>query len=251
MRDRFTKASKVERGRIRRKVKDEVLRRDNYTCQFCGRTFVTSELTIDHLIPIARGGIDEITNYVTCCEPCNQKKADMPLEEFARTINVQVEKLPVHGDPVIDNEKLPVELRMVRKRVFDQMRAGELRMSGKSAQRKLEKTYRREFWQTPSGKALEREFSNLPGHVRVMIPEIQTVASNEREYLLLVELAKSANTRNLIGTTLVNGVNVEKVISSMKESSSDLPLRKRLKQAWKRFEKEVKRRKTHVRGTSI
>ena len=202
MRDRFIRISKVERGRMRRKVKDDILRRDNDTCQFCGGAFEAAELTIDHLIPVALGGLDEPTNYVACCEPCNQRKADMPLEEFARTVNVRVEELPVHGDPVIDNEALPVELRLVRKRVFDRMRGGELRVSGRSAQNKIEKEYRRDFWQTDRGKALEREFPTLPGHVRVMIPEIKTIAGNERGFLLLVELAKSANTRNLIGTTL-------------------------------------------------
>lgn len=247
MRDRFTRASKVERGRMRRKVKDEVLRRDNYTCQFCNRRLEAGDLTIDHLIPIARGGLDEITNYVACCEPCNQRKADVPLEKFAQTVDIQVEEFPVHGDPVIDNEALPVELRMLRKRIFDRMRAGELRMSGKTAQKKIEKAYRRDFWQTTRGKALEEEFPNLPGQVRVMIPEIQTVANDEREYLLLVELAKSANTRNLIGTTLTKETDVEKVINSMKESSANPGLQKRLKQAWTRFDKEIRRRKLQHR----
>ncbi len=166
----------------------------------------------------------------------------MPLGEFARTINVQVEYLPVHGDPVIDNESLPIELRMLRKRVFDRMRSGELPISGRSAQNKIEKTYRRDFWQTALGKALEDEFPNLPGHVRIMIPEIQVIADNEREYLLLIELAKSAKTRNLIGTTSTKEANVEQVVGSMRERSADPALRKKLEQAWKRFGKETKRR---------
>jgi HNH endonuclease len=227
---------------MRRAVKDDVLRRDNYTCQFCGRRFEGDKLTIDHLIPIARGGLDEPTNYVACCEPCNQQKADMPLEEFAQTVNVQVEELPVYGDPVIDNESLPIELRMLRKGVFDRMRAAELQISGKSAQKKIEKTYRRDLWQTARGKALEEEFPNLPGHVRVMIPEIQAIADNEREYVLLIELAKSARTRNLIGTILTKETRVGQVVDSMKERSADPVLRKKLEQAWKRFGRETRRR---------
>lgn len=242
MRDRFTRISKVERGRMRPKVKGDILQRDNHTCQFCGERFEPAELTIDHLIPMALGGLDEPTNYVACCEPCNQRKAAMPLEEFARTINVRVEKLPVHGDPVIDNDALPVELRLVRKRVFDRMRGGELRISGRSAQNKIEKEYRRDFWQTDRGKALEQEFPTLPGHVRVMIPEIKTIAGNEREFLLLVELAKSANTRNLIGTMLSKNVDIEKMVALRKDRDPDEALRKRLGQAWKRFGKEVRRR---------
>jgi hypothetical protein len=166
----------------------------------------------------------------------------MPLEEFAQTVNVQVEELPVYGDPVIDNESLPIELRMLRKGVFDRMRAAELQISGKSAQKKIEKTYRRDLWQTARGKALEEEFPNLPGHVRVMIPEIQAIADNEREYVLLIELAKSARTRNLIGTILTKETRVEQVVDSMKERSADPVLRKKLEQAWKRFGRETRRR---------
>lgn len=242
MRDRFTRTSRTKRGRMRRAVKDDVLRRDNYTCQFCWQRSEGGKLTIDHLIPIARGGLDEPTNYVACCEACNQRKADMPLEKFARTVNVQVEELPVHGDPVIDNESLPIELRMLRKAVFDRMRAGQLRVSGRSAQNSLERTYRRDLWQTAHGKALEEGFPNLPGHVRVMIPEIQAIADNEREFLLLMELAKSARTRNLIGTTLTEETNVEQVVGSMKVRSGDAMLRKKLEQAWTRFGKEARRR---------
>jgi hypothetical protein len=173
-------------------------------CQFCGVRFAPGDLTIDHLVPLARGGIDEIINYVTCCRGCNQRKAQMPLSEFAQLINIDGKDLPVHGDPVIDNSDLPIQIRLLRKRIFDQYRYEELRLSGKTAQKKLEKNYRRQFWQTAEGSALEAQFPTLPGHVRIMIPEIQTIAGNEREFWLLVELAKSANTRNLIGTVLTS-----------------------------------------------
>lgn len=75
-----------------------------------------------------------------------------------------------------------------------------------------------------------------------MIPEIQAIADNEREFLLLIELAKSAKTRNLIGTTLTEESNAEQVVDSMKARSGDPVLRKKLEQAWARFGKEVRRR---------
>lgn len=60
-----------------------VMHRDNYTCQYCGRT---SDLTIDHVIPRSRGGKDRWDNVVIACLRCNvtkgsrtPKEADMPL----------------------------------------------------------------------------------------------------------------------------------------------------------------------------
>src|SRR5204863_3605983 len=132
-------------------------------------------------------------NYVTSCGPCNFLKGSTPLNEFALRLNMPVSSLPVHGDPVLENTDLPIQIRMIRKRIFDKIRSGEISAQGKQAQKKIEKAYRREFWQTDIGRSLEAELPTLPGQVRVMVPEIKTIASNENEYLLLLELAKSAN----------------------------------------------------------
>lgn len=107
---------------------------------------------------------------------------------------------------------------------------------------RIEKAWRRDLWQSVPGKVLEEDLSDLPGHIRVMIPEIQTIANNEREYPLLIEVAKSARIRNLLGTILTKGTNVEQVADSMKERSADPALRKKLEQAWKRLGKATRRK---------
>jgi 5-methylcytosine-specific restriction endonuclease McrA len=78
-------AGMIHRPRPRVKLtKREVFRRDNYTCQYCGRQ--TSHLTIDHVIPRHRGGGHRWDNLVAACPPCNRHKggrsaveAHMPL----------------------------------------------------------------------------------------------------------------------------------------------------------------------------
>lgn len=242
MHDRFTKKTRTERGRIRKRIRQDVCERDAQTCQFCGRLLGEGQFTIDHVIPLANGGTDEVTNYVTSCLECNQRKADLPLAEFAKTINIKIEELPVHGDPVIDNERLPIELRLLRKRIFDRIREGELRAGGTSAQKKVEKLYRRTFWQTPEGKALEAEFPQLPGPVRVMVPEIRAIAANAKDFLLLLELAKSANTRNLIGTLVTSDCDVEERVRSIQAKSGDPSLRKRVGWALERWQTETEKR---------
>jgi len=240
--DRFTHRSRLGRGKIPRLIREQVFTRDQFECQFCGSAFSPEDLTIDHLVPLARGGLDEITNYVTCCRPCNQQKADLPLDVFAQRVRIPIEDLPVHGDPVVDNPTLPVQIRLLRKRVFDRIRIGDLRATGRQAQKKIEKAYRRDFWQTEEGKALEAEFPNLPGHVRVMLPEIRTLTSNEWEFFLLVELAKSASTRNLLGSVLKPGCDVEARLAAVEARPGDPALSKRIKQARERFERGMRQR---------
>jgi len=233
--DRFTRRSRTGRGNISRRLREEIYERDEYTCQFCQAQPGPEHLSIDHLDPIALGGLDEKTNYVTSCRKCNQMKAALPLSEFAKKIGIEIQALPVHGDPIIDNQTLPIEIRLLRKRIFDRIRVGELSVRGKSHQKKLEKAYRREFWQTPEGEALEAEFPSLPGQVRIMLPEIQTIAKSRNDYLLLLELAKSASTRNLIGTAIIGDQDVESALRAISEKTKDSALKKRIEQALKRF----------------
>ncbi len=51
----------------------EVFKRDQYTCQYCGRE--TRQLTLDHVIPRYRGGQHTWENVVSACVPCNRRKA--------------------------------------------------------------------------------------------------------------------------------------------------------------------------------
>jgi 5-methylcytosine-specific restriction endonuclease McrA len=50
--------------------------RDGYRCQYCGHKKTIGELTYDHVLPRSHGGKTEWHNIVTCCEPCNRKKAN-------------------------------------------------------------------------------------------------------------------------------------------------------------------------------
>jgi hypothetical protein len=48
--------------------------RDRSTCQYCGRSFPTSELNLDHVVPRSLGGKTTWENIVCSCVPCNKKK---------------------------------------------------------------------------------------------------------------------------------------------------------------------------------
>jgi 5-methylcytosine-specific restriction endonuclease McrA len=48
--------------------------RDDHQCQYCGTAFPISELTFDHVVPVAQGGRKDWENIVTCCIGCNRKK---------------------------------------------------------------------------------------------------------------------------------------------------------------------------------
>lgn len=51
-----------------------VARRDNNTCQICGKNLLDRDIEIDHIIPYSRGGISDESNLRVTCFECNRKK---------------------------------------------------------------------------------------------------------------------------------------------------------------------------------
>lgn len=66
--------STPRRHPIPKRLRWQVLERDNHTCQYCGTTPADGALHVDHIIPVADGGKTEADNLITACEPCNTGK---------------------------------------------------------------------------------------------------------------------------------------------------------------------------------
>jgi len=66
---------RVPRRTTMRITRRAVFARDRHRCQYCGSD---RHLTVDHVVPRSKGGLDTWDNVVTSCAPCNRKKADRP-----------------------------------------------------------------------------------------------------------------------------------------------------------------------------
>jgi 5-methylcytosine-specific restriction endonuclease McrA len=74
---------KRERHKAREMRKSQWWKRkcDKGICHYCGRSIPPKELTMDHIVPIARGGKTTKGNVVPCCKECNNlKKQLLPME---------------------------------------------------------------------------------------------------------------------------------------------------------------------------
>lgn len=61
-------------------MKEKVFRKDGYRCRMCGASKDDGiELTIDHIIPLAAGGTNDLDNLQTLCRECNENKANLIL----------------------------------------------------------------------------------------------------------------------------------------------------------------------------
>jgi 5-methylcytosine-specific restriction protein A len=85
-------ASHTDPGRIKReREKARELRKTQWwrdqlnrgICHHCGKKFASEQLTMDHLVPLARGGTSAKGNIVCSCRSCNQdKKLEMPVDSL-------------------------------------------------------------------------------------------------------------------------------------------------------------------------
>ena len=60
--------------------RSNVFSRDNYVCQYCEKKFPKNDLTLDHVIPISKGGDTSWENVTTSCKGCNNKKGNSDLK---------------------------------------------------------------------------------------------------------------------------------------------------------------------------
>jgi len=63
--------------RLLRPNRRNLLLRDDHTCQYCGHVGSAAELTVDHVVPVSRGGsADRWENVVIACKKCNWRKSN-------------------------------------------------------------------------------------------------------------------------------------------------------------------------------
>ncbi|OBA66104.1 hypothetical protein A5777_18755 [Gordonia sp. 852002-10350_SCH5691597] len=87
--DLFTKSGRLRRKNVPQWVKRAVFHRERGRCAECGHnlSWVLDSLArehFDHVVPLAQGGLNDITNIQLLCEPCNLAKADKPGQSLLR-----------------------------------------------------------------------------------------------------------------------------------------------------------------------
>ncbi len=71
--------TKEQRALMTKKLRQDILNRDNYTCQECGNSTLKEPnllLEIDHVKPVSKGGLTEMDNLRTLCWKCNRAKGN-------------------------------------------------------------------------------------------------------------------------------------------------------------------------------
>jgi hypothetical protein len=73
---RLAYRARSEWNRMRDAVAPVVLRRDGYACAWCDTPLHEDNWSIDHIIPLSKGGSNEMHNLQAMCRSCNSQKGD-------------------------------------------------------------------------------------------------------------------------------------------------------------------------------
>lgn len=69
---------KQHKAKMKRVLKEEWFRE----CAYCGYKERNKEMTVDHIIPLAKGGSDSFYNQIPACRSCNVSKGDKPVRQW-------------------------------------------------------------------------------------------------------------------------------------------------------------------------
>lgn len=87
----------AKRKAISKRTRFEVFKRDKFSCQYCGSMVPDVVLQIEHVIPVAHGGGNDILNLVAACEACNSGKGSRLLTD-SDACKVQSEQMKMLAD---------------------------------------------------------------------------------------------------------------------------------------------------------
>jgi hypothetical protein len=70
----------MKRKPVSTRTRFEIFKRDNFTCQYCGRKPPEIILEIDHITPVSKSGDEDPINLLTACFDCNRGKSNIEIK---------------------------------------------------------------------------------------------------------------------------------------------------------------------------
>ena len=81
------------RTRISKKMREQVYERYDGHCAYCGVEIEYKDMQVDHMVPLRKGGSNDIGNLLPACRSCNNYKHTLTVKQFRQYINELVHRL--------------------------------------------------------------------------------------------------------------------------------------------------------------
>jgi len=104
---------------LSKKLRFEVFKRDSFKCQYCGNNPPIVVLEVDHIIPVSKGGPDDIDNLVTSCFDCNRGKSDRELTCLPQTTIEKTSQLKDKEEQYAEYKKILAKIKRREQKEID------------------------------------------------------------------------------------------------------------------------------------
>jgi len=94
------------RKQISKRLRFDVFKRDDFTCQYCSAKPPRVPLEIDHIKPVSKGGKNVIDNLITACFDCNRGKSNIELTTVPMSIIEKKERLIIAQSQYLEYKKV-------------------------------------------------------------------------------------------------------------------------------------------------
>ncbi|SEJ55274.1 HNH endonuclease [Frateuria terrea] len=89
-----------KRKPLSKRTRFEVFKRDSFTCQYCGSHPPEAVLHVDHIVPVAEGGQNDMDNLVTACDHCNLGKGAVSLQSVPASLSARAAEVAEREEQV-------------------------------------------------------------------------------------------------------------------------------------------------------
>lgn len=115
MHPKIQPVTKTPRRCFTSKERSEIYIRDKGKCGICGKFIPLNEFTIDHIVPISKGGTYDYDNLQCCCFKCNQLKSNEMPDDFYGKMFIAL----LNHAKQQDNKKMKKFLKKAEKAFFE------------------------------------------------------------------------------------------------------------------------------------
>ena len=87
----------TERRKFSKQEREEIYEKMHGRCAYCGSALDINDMQVDHIVPLHRGGTNDMNNLMPACRGCNHYKSTLTIEQFRAMVADIPDRLFAHG----------------------------------------------------------------------------------------------------------------------------------------------------------